>query len=253
MTTGAANGEDAWKPASPPEPNGYLHIGHAKSICLNFGLARDYNGRCHLRLDDTNPEKEEQEYVDSICDSVRWLGFDWGDHLHYASDYFDKLYGFAEFLVRQGKAYVDSLTAEEIRALRGTLTEAGQNSPYRDRSIEENLGMFARMKAGEFPDGAHVLRLKIDMTSPNINLRDPVIYRIRHAHHHRVSKQTIIKPYLDLLCMPCRKPVDVSLDFSLVRSGRATFTVGIISAAYLHHFSTIIPDHACALYYVSIA
>ena len=181
----------------PPEPNGYLHIGHAKSICLNFGLARDYNGRCHLRLDDTNPEKEEQEYVDSICDSVRWLGFDWGDHLHYASDYFDKLYGFAEFLVRQGKAYVDSLTAEEIRALRGTLTEAGQNSPYRDRSIEENLAMFARMKAGEFPDGAHVLRLKIDMTSPNINLRDPVIYRIRHAHHHRTGNKWCIYPMYD--------------------------------------------------------
>ena len=181
----------------PPEPNGYLHIGHAKSICLNFGLARDYNGRCHLRLDDTNPEKEEQEYVDSICDSVRWLGFDWGDHLHYASDYFDKLYGFAELLVRQGKAYVDSLTAEEIRALRGTLTEAGQNSPYRDRSIEENLAMFARMKAGEFPDGAHVLRLKIDMTSPNINLRDPVIYRIRHAHHHRTGNKWCIYPMYD--------------------------------------------------------
>ena len=181
----------------PPEPNGYLHIGHAKSICLNFGLARDYNGRCHLRLDDTNPEKEEQEYVDSICDSVRWLGFDWGDHLHYASDYFDKLYGFAEFLVRQGKAYVDSLTGEEIRALRGTLTEAGQNSPYRDRSIEENLAMFARMKAGEFPDGAHVLRLKIDMTSPNINLRDPVIYRIRHAHHHRTGNKWCIYPMYD--------------------------------------------------------
>ena len=181
----------------PPEPNGYLHIGHAKSICLNFGLARDYNGRCHLRLDDTNPEKEEQEYVDSICDSVRWLGFDWGDHLHYASDYFDKLYGFAELLVRQGKAYVDSLTAEEIRALRGTLTEAGQNSPYRDRSIEENLAMLARMKAGEFPDGAHVLRLKIDMTSPNINLRDPVIYRIRHAHHHRTGNKWCIYPMYD--------------------------------------------------------
>ena len=131
----------------PPEPNGHLHIGHAKSICLNFGLARDYNGICHLRLDDTNPEKEEQEYVDSICDSVRWLGFDWGEHLHYASDYFDKLYEFAEFLIEQGKAYVDSLTADEIRALRGTLTEAGQNSPYRERSIEENLAMFRRMRA----------------------------------------------------------------------------------------------------------
>lgn len=181
----------------PPEPNGYLHIGHAKSICLNFGLARDYNGICHLRLDDTNPEKEEQEYVDSICDSVRWLGFDWGEHLHYASDYFDKLYEFAEFLIGQGKAYVDSLTADEIRALRGTLTEAGQNSPYRDRSIEENIAMFRRMRAGEFPDGAHVLRLKIDMTSPNINLRDPVIYRIRHAHHHRTAGKWCIYPMYD--------------------------------------------------------
>jgi glutaminyl-tRNA synthetase len=181
----------------PPEPNGHLHIGHAKSICLNFGLARDYNGICHLRLDDTNPEKEEQEYVDSICDSVRWLGFDWGEHLHYASDYFDKLYEFAEFLIGQGKAYVDSLTADEIRALRGTLTDAGQNSPYRERSIEENLAMFRRMRAGEFPDGAHVLRLKIDMASPNINLRDPVVYRIRHAHHHRTAGKWCIYPMYD--------------------------------------------------------
>jgi glutaminyl-tRNA synthetase len=181
----------------PPEPNGHLHIGHAKSIFLNFGLARDYNGICHLRLDDTNPEKEEQEYVDSICDSVRWLGFDWGEHLHYASDYFDKLYEFAEFFIGQGKAYVDSLTADEIRALRGTLTEAGQNSPYRERSIEENLAMFRRMRGGEFSDGAHVLRLKIDMTSPNINLRDPVIYRIRHAHHHRTGAKWCIYPMYD--------------------------------------------------------
>jgi glutaminyl-tRNA synthetase len=181
----------------PPEPNGHLHIGHAKSIFLNFGLARDYNGICHLRLDDTNPEKEEQEYVDSICDSVRWLGFDWGEHLHYASDYFDKLYEFAEFFIEQGKAYVDSLTADEIRALRGTLTEAGQNSPYRERSIEENLAMFRRMRGGEFSDGAHVLRLKIDMTSPNINLRDPVIYRIRHAHHHRTGAKWCIYPMYD--------------------------------------------------------
>ena len=137
----------------PPEPNGYLHIGHAKSICLNFGLARDYNGICHLRFDDTNPEKEEQEYVDSILDSVKWLGFSWDRHLHYASDYFDKLYEFAEYLIKRGKAYVDSLTAEEIRALRGTLTEAGENSPYRERPIEENLDLFRRMKAGEFADG----------------------------------------------------------------------------------------------------
>ena len=181
----------------PPEPNGYLHIGHAKSICLNFGLARDYNGICHLRFDDTNPEKEEQEYVDSIMEAVRWLGFEWGEHLHYASDYFDKLYEFAEHLIKQGKAYVDSLTAEEIRALRGTLTEAGENSPYRDRSIEENLDLFRRMKAGEFPDGAHVLRARIDMTSPNINLRDPVIYRIRHVRHHRTGDKWCIYPMYD--------------------------------------------------------
>jgi glutaminyl-tRNA synthetase len=181
----------------PPEPNGYLHIGHAKSICLNFGLARDYNGICHLRFDDTNPEKEEQEYVDSIMDAVRWLGFEWGEHLHYASDYFDKLYEFAEHLIKKGKAYVDSLTAEEIRALRGTLTEAGENSPYRDRSPKENLDLFRRMKAGEFPDGAHVLRAKIDMTSPNINLRDPVIYRIRHVRHHRTGDKWCIYPMYD--------------------------------------------------------
>ncbi|MDE2365451.1 MAG: glutamine--tRNA ligase/YqeY domain fusion protein [Betaproteobacteria bacterium] len=181
----------------PPEPNGYLHIGHAKSICLNFGLARDYNGVCHLRFDDTNPEKEEQEYVDSIRDSVRWLGFDWGPHLHYASDYFDKLYECAEYLIRQGKAYVDSLTAEETRALRGTLTEAGENSPYRERTVEENLDLFRRMKAGEFSDGEHVLRAKIDMTSPNINLRDPVLYRIRHVHHHRTGNKWCIYPMYD--------------------------------------------------------
>ncbi|ARO88684.1 glutamine--tRNA ligase/YqeY domain fusion protein [Nitrosospira lacus] len=181
----------------PPEPNGYLHIGHAKSICLNFGLAHDYNGACHLRFDDTNPEKEEQEYVDSILDSVRWLGFDWGKHLYYASDYFDKLYELAECLIRQGKAYVDSLNAEEIRALRGTLTEAGQNSPYRERPSAENLDLFRRMKAGEFADGAHVLRAKIDMTSPNINLRDPVIYRIRRVHHHRTGDKWCIYPMYD--------------------------------------------------------
>ncbi|SHL14519.1 glutaminyl-tRNA synthetase [Nitrosospira sp. Nsp11] len=181
----------------PPEPNGYLHIGHAKSICLNFGLARDYNGICHLRFDDTNPEKEEQEYVDSILDSVKWLGFSWDRHLHYASDYFDKLYEFAEHLIKRGKAYVDSLTAEEIRALRGTLTEAGENSPYRERVIEENLDLFRRMKAGEFADGTHVLRAKIDMTSPNINLRDPVIYRIRHVHHHRTGDKWCIYPMYD--------------------------------------------------------
>ncbi|MDN5753999.1 MAG: glutamine--tRNA ligase/YqeY domain fusion protein [Nitrosospira sp.] len=181
----------------PPEPNGYLHIGHAKSICLNFGLANDYNGVCHLRFDDTNPEKEEQEYVNSILDSVRWLGFDWGKHLYYASDYFDKLYEFAEYLINRGKAYVDSLTAEEIRELRGTLTETGRNSPHRERTIGENLDLFRRMKAGEFADGAHVLRAKIDMTSPNINLRDPVIYRIRRAHHHRTGDKWCIYPMYD--------------------------------------------------------
>ena len=181
----------------PPEPNGYLHIGHAKSICLNFGLARDYNGICHLRFDDTNPEKEEQKYVDSILDSVRWLGFDWGEHLHYASDYFDKLCEFAEGLIHQGKAYVDDLTAEEIRALRGTLTEAGKNSPYRERMISENLDLFRRMKAGEFADGSHVLRAKIDMASPNINLRDPIIYRIRRVHHHRTADKWCIYPMYD--------------------------------------------------------
>jgi glutaminyl-tRNA synthetase len=181
----------------PPEPNGYLHIGHAKSICLNFGLADDYNGTCHLRFDDTNPEKEEQEYVDSIIESVRWLGFDWGNCLHYASDYFDKLYQFAENLISRNKAYVDSLTADEIRELRGTLTESGRNSPYRDRSIEENLSLFRRMKAGEFPDGAHVLRAKIDMSAPNINLRDPVIYRIRRAWHHRTGDKWCIYPMYD--------------------------------------------------------
>ncbi|MCX7184429.1 MAG: glutamine--tRNA ligase/YqeY domain fusion protein [Nitrosospira sp.] len=181
----------------PPEPNGYLHIGHAKSICLNFGLAHDYGGVCHLRFDDTNPEKEEQEYVDAILESVKWLGFDWGQNLHYSSDYFDKLYEFAEYLVNRGQAYVDSLTAEEIRALRGTLTETGENSPHRERSVAENLDLFRRMKAGEFADGAHVLRAKIDMASPNINLRDPVIYRIRRAHHHRTGDKWCIYPMYD--------------------------------------------------------
>ncbi len=181
----------------PPEPNGYLHIGHAKSICLNFGLARDYKGVCHLRFDDTNPEKEEQEYVDSILDSVKWLGFDWGEHLHYSSDYFDKLYEFAEYLINQGKAYVDSLTIEEIRKQRGTLTKVGCNSPYRDRPVGENLDLFRRMKLGEFADGVHVLRAKISMLSPNINLRDPVIYRIRRVHHHRTGDQWCIYPMYD--------------------------------------------------------
>ena len=181
----------------PPEPNGYLHIGHAKSICLNFGVARDFGGVCHMRFDDTNPTKEEQEYVDSILDAVRWVGFDWGDHLYYASDYFETLYRFAEAFIEHGLAYVDSITPEEMRALRGTLTEAGRASPYRDRPVAENLDLFRRMRAGEFPDGAHVLRLKIDMASPNINMRDPVIYRIRHAHHHRTGDAWCVYPMYD--------------------------------------------------------
>jgi glutaminyl-tRNA synthetase len=181
----------------PPEPNGYLHIGHAKSICLNFGLARDYGGLCHLRFDDTNPTKEEQEYVDSILESVHWLGFDWGAHLYFASDYFGLLYGFAEGLIRDGHAYVDDLSADEIRALRGTLTQGGEASPYRDRPAAESLDLFRRMRAGEFPDGARVLRLKIDMGSPNINLRDPVAYRIRHAQHHRTGDAWCIYPMYD--------------------------------------------------------
>ncbi|WP_292996229.1 glutamine--tRNA ligase/YqeY domain fusion protein [Nitrosomonas sp.] len=181
----------------PPEPNGYLHIGHAKSICLNFGIAHDYGGVCHLRFDDTNPEKEAQEYVDSICDSVSWLGFDWGKHLYYSSDYFVQLYEFAEYLINQGKAYVEGLTAEEIREMRGTLTSPGKNSPYRDRPVAENLDLFRRMKSGEFPDGKYVLRAKIDMASPNINMRDPVIYRIRHVHHQRTGNQWCIYPMYD--------------------------------------------------------
>ncbi len=181
----------------PPEPNGYLHIGHAKSICLNFGLARDYGGECHMRFDDTNPVKEDTEYVDSILDSVKWLGFDWGKHLYYASDYFDKIYDYSEHLIRDGKAYVDSLSADEIRGYRGTLTEPGKNSPHRDRGVEENLDLFRRMRAGEFADGVHVLRAKIDMASPNINLRDPVLWRIRHAHHHRTGDKWCIYPMYD--------------------------------------------------------
>src|SRR5215203_4083646 len=170
----------------PPEPNGYLHIGHAKAICLNFGVAEEFGGRCHLRFDDTNPTKEEQEYIDAIERDVRWLGFDWGKHLYHASDYFERLYGWAEELIRAGKAYVDDQTQEEMRLTRGTLTEPGQNSPFRERSVEENLELFHRMRAGEFPHGARVLRAKIDMTSGNINLRDPVLYRILHATHpHR--------------------------------------------------------------------
>ena len=181
----------------PPEPNGYLHIGHAKSICLNFGIAREFGGRCHLRFDDTNPTKEEQEYIDAIEADVRWLGFDWGEHLYHASDYFEQLYEWAVHLIRAGKAYVDDLSADEIREHRGTLTEPGRNSPWRDRPVEENLDLFARMRTGEFPDGARVLRAKIDMASGNINLRDPVLYRILHATHPRTGDAWCIYPTYD--------------------------------------------------------
>src|SRR6202521_1145756 len=180
----------------PPEPNGYLHIGHAKSICLNFGLADEFGGKTNLRFDDTNPEKEEQEYVDSITKDVHWLGFEW-DGLHYASDYFDQLYEWAIKLINDGKAYVDDLSAEEIRKYRGTLTEPGKDSPHRNRSVEENLDLFQRMKAGEFPDGSRVLPAKIDMASPNLNLRDPVMYRILHAEHHRTGNKWSIYPMYD--------------------------------------------------------
>jgi len=181
----------------PPEPNGYLHIGHSKSICLNFGIAAENGGRCHLRFDDTNPMKEEMEYIESIQADVRWLGFDWGEHLYFASDYFDTLYEWAEHLIEHGDAYVDDLTAEEIRAYRGTLTEPGTESPHRNRSVAENLDLFRRMKAGEFADGERVLRAKIDMASGNINLRDPVIYRILHAAHPRTGDRWCIYPTYD--------------------------------------------------------
>ena len=185
----------------PPEPNGYLHIGHAKSICVNFGIARDYGGVCHLRFDDTNPEKESVEYVDSIIDAVKWLGFDWNkdgtEHLYFASDYYDKLYEFAELLVERGQAYVDSQSAEEMRLTRGSAQEPGKNSPFRDRTPEENLDLFRRMKAGEFKEGEHVLRAKIDMASPNFNMRDPVIYRIRFAHHYRTGDTWCVYPMYD--------------------------------------------------------
>jgi len=180
----------------PPEPNGYLHIGHAKAICLNFGLADEFGGKTNLRFDDTNPEKEEQEYVDSIMKDVRWLGFEW-DGLHYASDYFDQLYEWAIKLINAGKAYVDDLSAEEIRKYRGTLTEPGKDSPHRNRSVKENLDLFERMSQGEFPDGSRVLRAKIDMASPNLNMRDPVIYRILHAEHHRTGNKWCIYPMYD--------------------------------------------------------
>jgi len=185
----------------PPEPNGYLHIGHAKSICVNFGIARDYGGVCHLRFDDTNPEKESVEYVDSIIDAVKWLGFDWNkdgtEHLYFASDYYDQLYEFAELLIERGQAYVDSQSADEMRATRGSAQEPGTNSPFRDRSPEENLDLFRRMKAGEFKEGEHVLRAKIDMASPNFNMRDPVIYRIRFAHHYRTGDTWCVYPMYD--------------------------------------------------------
>jgi glutaminyl-tRNA synthetase len=181
----------------PPEPNGYLHIGHAKSICLNFGIAEEFGGHCNLRYDDTNPTRESQEYIDAIERDVRWLGFDWGKNLYHASDYFEQLYGWAEDLIRAGKAYVDDQSQDEVRASRGTLTEPGKNSPYRDRPVEENLDLLRRMRAGEFPDGTRVLRAKIDMASGNINLRDPVLYRILHAEHPRTGKTWNIYPSYD--------------------------------------------------------
>lgn len=181
----------------PPEPNGYLHIGHAKSICLNFGVAGDYEGRCHLRFDDTDPIKEEIEYIESIQEDVRWLGFDWGEHLYYASDYFKKMYDYAVHLIRDGKAYVDSLSAEQIREHRGTLTRPGKNSPFRNRPIDENLELFERMKNGELEDGACVLRANIDMSSPNMNMRDPTLYRIRKTPHHRTGERWCIYPMYD--------------------------------------------------------
>ncbi|MEE3337409.1 MAG: glutamate--tRNA ligase family protein, partial [Candidatus Latescibacterota bacterium] len=181
----------------PPEPNAYLHIGSAKAITINYGIAEEYGGQYHLRYDDTNPVREEQEYVDSMKEDIRWLGYDWGEHEYYASDYFDQLYEWAVELIEQGLAYVDDQTADEIRANRGSLTEPGTNSPYRDRSVEENLDLFARMKNGEFADGTRVLRSKIDMTSPNITLRDPVMYRILHHHHQRTGDKWCIYPMYD--------------------------------------------------------
>jgi len=176
----------------PPEPNGYLHLGHAKSICLNFGLAKEFGGKTNLRFDDTNPEKEEVEYVDSIMRDVQWLGFQWEGEPLYASDYFDQLYEWAIVLIKKGKAFVCDLSADQVRAMRGTPQEPGQDSPYRNRSVEENLDLFARMKAGEFPDGSRTLRAKIDMASPNFNLRDPIMYRILHAEHHRTGNEWCI-------------------------------------------------------------
>ncbi|HYA02553.1 MAG TPA: glutamine--tRNA ligase, partial [Syntrophobacteria bacterium] len=187
----------------PPEPNGYLHIGHAKSICLNFGLALEYRGLCNLRFDDTNPTKEEVEYVESIQEDVRWLGFTWHDRPYYASDYFEEIYEFAVNLMKKGKAYVCDLTADEIREYRGTLTEPGKESPYRNRSVEENLDLFRRMRAGEFPNGTRVLRAKIDMAAGNLNMRDPVLYRILHAEHHRTGNAWCIYPTYDFAHGQC--------------------------------------------------
>src|ERR671918_2851760 len=181
----------------PPEPNGYLHIGHAKSICLNFGVAQEFGGRCHLRFDDTNPLKEELAYIEAIQQDVRWLGFDWGPHLYFASDYFKQLYAWAEHLIREADAYVDDLSPEEIRAYRGTLTEPGRDSPYRERAPEENLDLFRRMRAGEFPDGTRVLRARIDLAASNMKMRDPLLYRIRHAEHHRAGDAWCIYPMYD--------------------------------------------------------
>ena len=181
----------------PPEPNGYLHIGHAKSICLNFGIAAQYNGLCNLRFDDTNPSKEDVEYVESILEDVHWLGFDWQERMFYASDYFEKLYDYAVQLIKVSKAYVCDLSPEETRQYRGSFTELGKDSPYRNRSVEENLDLFTRMRAGEFPDGSRTLRAKIDMASPNINMRDPVIYRIMRAEHHRTGNKWLIYPMYD--------------------------------------------------------
>ena len=206
----------------PPEPNGYLHIGHAKSICLNFGLARDYGGRCHLRFDDTNPEKEELEYIRSIKEDVRWLGFDWGEHEYYASDYFEQLYEFAVELIKQGKAYVCHLTNEEMREYRGTLTEPGKDSPYRDRSVEENLELFEKMRRGEFGEGECVLRAKIDMASPNVVMRDPVLYRIKKMEHHRTGDKWVIYPMYDFThCLSdAIENITVHLHMSLKTTGR---------------------------------
>ncbi|MBN1113917.1 MAG: glutamine--tRNA ligase, partial [Oligoflexia bacterium] len=195
IETGKNNGDVVTR--FPPEPNGYLHIGHAKSICLNFGIARDYGGRCNLRFDDTNPVKEDIEYINSIIKDINWLGFDWGDNLFYASDYFDRLYNYAVELIKKGLAYVCSLDPDQIREYRGTLTEPGKNSPHRARTVEENLELFEKMKNGEFPEGSHVLRAKIDMTSPNLNMRDPALYRIKMAEHHRTGNKWCIYPMYD--------------------------------------------------------